>query len=99
MIKFQNVVKSNEIIGIAFLHKIKNIFRGIKTSFDSPICIVCGYKNDAFKLEVNTNKFSENGDLIASNKYIIKEIKEFVKRFLPRKEINGYWAICLYEKI
>ena len=98
MIKFQNVVKSNEIIGTAFFHKIKNIFRSIKTSFDSPICIVCGYKNDAFKLEVNTNKFAENGDLKASNKNIFKEIKEFVKRFLPRNEINGYWAICLYEK-
>jgi SAM-dependent methyltransferase len=99
MIKFQNVVQSKEIIGIAFFRKIKNIFRRVKTSFNSPICIVCGYINDEFKLEVNTHKFAHNGELKAFNKIVFKEIREFVKRFLPRKQIKGYWAICVYEKI
>jgi ubiquinone/menaquinone biosynthesis C-methylase UbiE len=98
MVKFQNVVKSNEIIGISLLIKIKNKFSKTKTSFESPICIVCGFKNDSFKLEVNTNKFVENGVLKSNNNSIFRVIKEFIKRFLPRKERNGYWAICLYEK-
>jgi ubiquinone/menaquinone biosynthesis C-methylase UbiE len=98
MIKFQNVVKSKEIIGISLVIKIKNKFSKTKSSFESPICIICGYKNDSFKLDVNNDKFVENGVLKTYNKNIFKVIKEFIKRFLPRKERNGYWAICLYEK-
>jgi ubiquinone/menaquinone biosynthesis C-methylase UbiE len=99
MIKFQNVVKSNEIIGLSLFIKFKNIFSKNESIFESPICIICGYKNDSFKLDVNNIKFLENSILNLSDKYIFNKIKEFIKRILPTQEKNGYWAICLYEKI
>jgi hypothetical protein len=48
---------------------------------------------------VNNIKFLENSILNLSDKYIFNKIKEFIKRILPTQEKNGYWAICLYEKI
>jgi hypothetical protein len=79
--------------------KFKNIFSKNESIFESPICIICGYKNDSFKLDVNNIKFLENSILNLSDKYIFNKIKEFIKRILPTQEKNGYWAICLYEKI
>jgi hypothetical protein len=99
LIKFKNVVKSNEIIGASLFHQVTKKLNKVKTSFESPICIICGYKNDAFKLDVNIEEFVGYGDLKLSKKTIFIRIKELIKRFLPRKERNGYWAICLYEKI
>lgn len=99
LIKFINVVKSSEILGISHFHRIKNMFDKNKLGFESPICIICGYKNDSFKLDINKNRLVKNGVLKSSRKNIFKGIKEFVKNMLPRKEINGYWAICVYKKV
>jgi ubiquinone/menaquinone biosynthesis C-methylase UbiE len=99
LIKFKNVVKSKEIIGASLFHQIIDRFNKFKTSFESPICIICGYKNDSFKLEVNMDKPKSINDLNSSNKSFQKQFKDFIKWFLPKKERNGYWAICLYEKV
>lgn len=93
LLKFVNVVKSKEYYGLSSYLKFKEKLNNTKSNFDSPICIVCGHKNSLFKLDVNKpiTKSINSKNLI----YIFKRI---VKSIYPKTEINGYWAICLYEK-
>ncbi len=99
LIKFTNVVKSSEILGISCFYRIKYMFNKVKLSFESPICIICGYKNDSFKLDINKDKLVKNGVFRLYIKNLVKGIKDFVKIILPKRETNGYWAICVYRKV
>jgi SAM-dependent methyltransferase len=99
LIKFTNVVKSREIVGISHFFKLKNVFNNSKLSFKSPICIICGHKNESFKLDFNKDKGVNNGFFQLLGNNIFKFVKELIKTMLPTKETNGYWAICVYEKV
>jgi ubiquinone/menaquinone biosynthesis C-methylase UbiE len=95
LIELKNVVKSTELIGIRSILKFKNLFTKKKeTIFQSPICIVCGYKNLNFDASKYLIESDSKGNLEVTN----KGLKSLIKSIWPKKETPGYWAIALYER-
>lgn len=89
----KNIIKKETFVGIEKYASFRSLFKVKEKKFNSPICPVCGYVNSNFKT------------IDASINNIINEpkdnsvIKSAIKKFWPKKILDGYWIISVYEKI
>lgn len=89
-----NLIKSSKFVGLDFYLKLKRLFNTRKPPiFNSPICLICGYRNDSYKLEKPNREIPT--PKTKGTKTIFKRI---IKSIWPTEEVDGYWIIALYEK-
>lgn len=86
-----NVVKKETFIGVEKYAAIRGLIKKKKVIFNSPICPVCGYTNTEFKTNNRNN-------ILSNNMVSKKSIKNTIRKFWPKKIVDGYWMIALYEK-
>lgn len=97
----ENVVKQIIPRGIEFYYKLRMIGKPKNVTFDAPICPVCGFKNASFKKPPVSYRVQSSARLIL--KRLLKKAKASLEKPLksvwPRKTMNGYWIIALYERV
>jgi SAM-dependent methyltransferase len=86
-----NIIKTKEFLGLQSYIIFKNKIFQKKKIFESPICILCGYKSDEFVQQ----KQIINDSLDTKH----NSFKSIVKKLWPKRINKGYWIIALYEKI
>ncbi len=91
LIKSVNLVKTTNFAGVELYAKFKSLIKPQPKTFDSPVCPICGFKNDLFKSETHSANMSQN-------RLGRSLIKKAIKSIWPKVEIPGYWIIALYEK-
>ena len=89
----RNVVTSTELRGLKYIQAIKRGMRKKPIIFNSPICPICGYENGDFHLGSGSENNTAAPALPSKN-----PIKNLIKSAWPKKKINGYWIIALYQK-
>ncbi|MBP6793482.1 MAG: class I SAM-dependent methyltransferase [Saprospiraceae bacterium] len=92
LIDKKNIVQYETLAAIDKLQKFRNLLRPkpIKT-FRSPICIICGYKPEQDITTVTS--------LPSTPFHKDSGWKRQLKKFWPKKKMNGYWIIALYQRI
>jgi hypothetical protein len=98
MVNMVNVVKGEQLIGLGLYLKLKSLFEQKVDVFKSPNCPICGFKNekDSFNTKVILNSNYPEISNLSSNNY---SIKNSILKFWPKKILEGYWAIAIYQKI
>ncbi len=92
LVAYKNVVKSSKYIGVELYSRVRSWFsKHPPKPFNSPLCPICGYKNDSFK----THKPGSQLEPISIKR---KTLKSLIKSVWPKVETPGYWVIALYEK-
>lgn len=89
----KNVVQSTQLRGLKYIQRVKQVIRKNQAIFNSPICPVCGYENQAFHLATASENKAATVSLAKGN-----AAKEMIKRIWPKKKVDGYWMIALYKK-
>lgn len=92
LIASRNVVEGEKYVGVEYYSKLRSLFTQTSSSvFNSPICPVCGYRNESF----NSTLSIKDNDLKPKNASMIKK---FLRSIWPKTKIPGYWLISLYER-
>lgn len=89
----KNIIKKETFVGKEKYAYLRSLVIHKEKKFNSPICPVCGYVNSDFK----TNEEGIGKSINAQIKNSI--IKSTIKKLWPKKLIDGYWIIAVYEKI
>jgi ubiquinone/menaquinone biosynthesis C-methylase UbiE len=90
----KNVVEKEELVGLK-LFQILSLSRNKKRpAFHSPICPVCGFENEDFKINSGV---SEKVNTVSRKRR--NKIKDYIKQTLPKKKKEGYWIISLYQRV
>ena len=88
----ENLVKSIEFRGLNWWNRIRN--RNLKKVFESPICAICGFVNEDFSLD-GTKQSPKQPPAMNG---VIFMLKKIMKAIWPKRMIDGYWIVCLYER-
>lgn len=92
LVAHKNVVKSSKYLGVELYSKVRSwLSKPQPKPFNSPLCPICGYKNDTFKTHKPV-------DQTKSTPIERKTLKSWIKSVWPKVETPGYWVIALYEK-
>lgn len=78
-----------KLIGSQLFRKIVKL--NINRGFNSPICPICGFKNEEFHIE-------REGNVVPKTKSFISFIMNAINLFWPKINADDYWIIALYRK-
>lgn len=84
--------KNTSYLGVNWYIRFRNARLKNKGKFLSPICIVCGYENPAFKTQA-----ANQGQATAQQDG--GGIKSMLKKLWPTVKTKVYWVIGVYERV
>ena len=78
-----------KLLGSTFLRKI--VKPRINKGFNSPICPICGFKNEEFKIELERN-------IVNKTESFRSFVMNAINLLWPKIKADDYWIIALYRK-
>jgi SAM-dependent methyltransferase len=91
-VQARNIAPESKWYGQDSYVRLRSYLRGLNArAFQSPICPVCGYRNDRF----DPGSSSAESEAAIPKPHIVKRV---VKAVWPRYLAPGYWVIGLYER-